>query len=56
MAYNFQTGINKTKLLTKYESITQKVLFRNASLTVLMFGRKYDIILQNAAWFPVGVR
>jgi hypothetical protein len=26
VAYNFQTGKNKIKLLTEYESVTQKVL------------------------------
>jgi hypothetical protein len=26
MAYNFQTGNNKIKLLTGYEKVTQKVL------------------------------
>jgi hypothetical protein len=26
VAYNFQTGNNKMKLLTKYESVTDKVL------------------------------
>jgi hypothetical protein len=26
VAYNFQTGNNKIKLLTEYESVTQKVL------------------------------
>jgi hypothetical protein len=26
MAYNFQTGNNKIKLLKEYESVTQKVL------------------------------
>jgi hypothetical protein len=32
MAYNFQTGNNKIKLLTEYEGVTQKVLFGNAVL------------------------
>jgi hypothetical protein len=27
VAYNFQTGNKKIKLLTEYESVTQKVLF-----------------------------
>jgi hypothetical protein len=27
MAYNFETGNNKIKLLTEYESVSQKVLF-----------------------------
>jgi hypothetical protein len=27
VAYNFETGNNKIKLLTEYESVTQKVLF-----------------------------
>jgi hypothetical protein len=34
---NFQTG----KLLTKYESVIQKVLFGNAVFAALMSGRKY---------------
>jgi hypothetical protein len=36
VAYNFQTGNNKTKLLTEYEGVTQKVLFGNAVLAVLL--------------------
>jgi hypothetical protein len=36
MAYNFQTGNNKIKLLTENENVTQKVLFGNAVLPVLM--------------------
>jgi hypothetical protein len=35
MAYNFQTGSNKIKLLTEYENVTQKVW------------KKYDVIPQN---------
>jgi hypothetical protein len=46
VAYNFQTGNNKMKLLTEYESVTQKVLFGNAVLAALMSGRKYDVIPQ----------
>jgi DUF917 family protein len=46
VAYNFQTGNNKIKLLTEYEGITQKVLFGNAVLAALMSGRKYDVIPQ----------
>jgi hypothetical protein len=46
MAYNFQTGNNKIKLLTEYEGVTQKVLFGNVVLTTLMSGRKYDVISQ----------
>jgi hypothetical protein len=38
MAYNFQTGNNKIKLLTEYVGVTQKVLFANAVIS-----RKYDI-------------
>jgi hypothetical protein len=34
------------KLLTEYEGVTQKVLFGNAVLAVLMSGRKYDAIPQ----------
>jgi hypothetical protein len=47
VAYNFQTGNNHIKLLTEYESVTQKVVFGNAVLAALMSGRKYDVILQN---------
>jgi hypothetical protein len=42
VAYNFQTGNNKIKLLTEY-GVTQKVLFGNAVLAALMSGRKYDV-------------
>jgi hypothetical protein len=49
VAYNFQTGNNKIKLLTEYEGegVTQKVLFGNTVLVALMSGRKYDVIPQN---------
>jgi hypothetical protein len=47
VAYNFQTGNNKIKLLMEYEGVTQKVLFGNTVLTALMSGRKYDVIPQN---------
>jgi hypothetical protein len=47
MAYNFQTGNNKTKLLTEYVNVTQKVLFGNGVLAALMSGRIYDVIPQN---------
>jgi hypothetical protein len=47
VAYNFQTGNNKTKLLTEYENVTQKVLFGNAVLAALMSEREYDVIPQN---------
>jgi hypothetical protein len=47
MAYNFQTGNNKITLLTEYENVTRKVLFRNVVLAALMSGRKYDVIPQN---------
>jgi DUF917 family protein len=46
VAYNFQTGNNKIKLLMEYEGVTQKVLFGNAVLAALMSGRKYDVIPQ----------
>jgi hypothetical protein len=36
VAYNFQTGNNKIKLLMEYEGVTQKVLFRNVVLAALM--------------------
>jgi hypothetical protein len=47
VAYNFQTGNNKIKLLTEYEDVTQEGLFGNAVLAALMSGRKYDVIPQN---------
>jgi hypothetical protein len=47
VAYNFQTGNTKIKLLTEYEGVTQEVLFGNAVLAALMSGRKYDVISQN---------
>lgn len=31
----------------EYESVTQEVLFGNATLIALMSGRKYDVIPQN---------
>jgi hypothetical protein len=34
VAYDFQTGNNKIKLLTEYECVIQKVLFGNAVLLV----------------------
>jgi hypothetical protein len=46
MAYNFQTGNNKIKLLMEYEGVLQKVLFVNAVISVLITGRKY-VIPQN---------
>jgi hypothetical protein len=42
VAYNIQIGNSKIKLLTQYESVTQKVLFGNAVLTALISERKYD--------------
>jgi hypothetical protein len=46
VAYNFQTGNKKIKLLTGYEDVTQNVLFGNAVLAALMCGRNYDVIPQ----------
>jgi hypothetical protein len=48
VAYNFQTGKKKIKLLTEYKIITQQVLFDNATLAAFMHGRKYDAIPQNS--------
>jgi hypothetical protein len=42
VAYNFQTGNNKTKLLMEYKNVTQEVSFDNAVLAALMSRRKYD--------------
>jgi hypothetical protein len=47
VAYNSSKRKNKIKLLTEYENATQKVIFGNTVLAPLMFGRKYDVILQN---------
>jgi hypothetical protein len=47
VAYNFQIGKNEIKLLTEYESGTQRGLFHNAVLTALIPGRKYDVMPQN---------
>jgi hypothetical protein len=47
VAYNFRTGNNILKLLTEYESVTQKALFGIAVLAALMFERKHDIISKN---------
>jgi DUF917 family protein len=46
VAYNFQTGNNKIKLLMEYEDVTQEVSFGNAVLATLMSGRKYNVIPQ----------
>jgi hypothetical protein len=60
VAYNFQIGSNKIKLLPEYENVTQRDLFGNAVLAALISGRKYDVIPQNGvrvangqAWFVV---
>jgi hypothetical protein len=45
LAYNFQTGNNKIKLLTEYEDVTQKVLFGNAVLAILL-GAGLDVMDQ----------
>jgi hypothetical protein len=47
VAYNFQTGNNKIKLLTEYESVTRKVLIDSSVLAALVPGRKYYVIPQN---------
>jgi hypothetical protein len=49
VAYNFQTGNNKIKLLTEYESVTQKVLFGNATLAALMSGENMTSYLNSVA-------
>jgi hypothetical protein len=46
VTYNFQPRNNKIKLLMKYKSVTQKVLFDNAVLPAMISGRKY-VISQN---------
>jgi hypothetical protein len=47
MAYNFQTGSNKIKMLMEYEGETQKVLYYNPVFVALLFGRKCDVLTQN---------
>jgi uncharacterized protein YaiI (UPF0178 family) len=48
---------NKRKLLTEYENITKRVLFRDAVLAALMCGRKYDVTPQNGdCWRESNVR
>jgi hypothetical protein len=47
VAYNIETGNNKIKMLTEYETITQRVLFGSAVLAAIMSGRKDDVIPQN---------
>jgi hypothetical protein len=42
----FQAGNNRIKPLREHESVTQ-ILFINAVLTALMYGRSYDVITQN---------
>jgi hypothetical protein len=37
VAYNFQTGSKKIKLLMEYVKITQKCIFGNAVLAALMY-------------------
>jgi hypothetical protein len=52
VAYNFQTGSNKIKLLMEYENVTPNVLFGNAVLVALESGRKYDVIPKNGHGNP----
>jgi hypothetical protein len=54
VAYNFQTGNNKIKLLMEYENVTQNVLFSNAVLAALMSARKYNVMLQNGDCSIIG--
>jgi hypothetical protein len=52
VAYNFQTGNNKIKLLMEYMNVTQKVLSGNAVHAALISRRKYGVIPQNdVVWF-----
>jgi hypothetical protein len=52
MAHNFQIWNKRIKLLTEYESVTQRLLLGNAAVAALMSGRKYDVISQNGVlWF-----
>jgi hypothetical protein len=54
VAYNFQTGRNKTKKLTEYEFVNQKVLFSNlpktfcqtSKLMKIPFGDGYSLMKQ----------
>jgi hypothetical protein len=47
VAHNFQTGNNKIKLLTEYENVTRKNLFKKSVLATPMSGRKYVVLLQS---------
>jgi hypothetical protein len=46
MTYDFQIKNVKIKLLMEYESLTQKYLFDNDVLPILMSGREYEFIPQ----------
>jgi hypothetical protein len=48
VVYNFQNANNKIKLLTEYESVTQKVLFGNSVISSLMYGRNMTSYLKMA--------
>jgi hypothetical protein len=56
LAYNFQTGENKIKLLMEYESATLIVSYGNAIIAALMSGRKYGVIPQNGDCSGVRLR
>jgi hypothetical protein len=47
VAYNFQIGGNKIKLLMEYESAIHSVSFDNIVFAAMMSGRNYDVIFQN---------
>jgi hypothetical protein len=47
MAYNFQNENRQTKILGECKSVTQKDMFDNAVLAVLIYERKYYVIPQN---------
>jgi hypothetical protein len=47
VAYNFQTGNNKIKLLTEYKIVTQKVCLITLYSPHCYLGEKYDVIPQN---------
>jgi hypothetical protein len=49
VAYNFQIGKNKTKLLTKYESVTQNVILYIESVCIIL-NNIFQYLFQFLEW------
>jgi hypothetical protein len=47
VVYTLQIGKNKIKLLTEYENVIQKVVYKKDVLAANLSLRKYDVISQN---------